>query len=354
MNFIKHSFIVLLLSFGVISFTAINVGNTWTHGYSQPPPAAPAQAIAQGYTKLVRNNDFSATGGGYAGIDLANTGASGFQWYISVAAPFSGLYTGCPTPGGYAGNWCDAPANLGSCIVQQSDSIHGTCSSGPSPSDPGDGRLNVIMANVAFNASTQTWVGDLLPIDSYCEFRFKWNHNVTTDTTVLAIWPVNWFIGQTPAAPYNQKYLNELDSPGSSNATQAHFHGIPHSFTGNPNPDIIGNWSFDAPVSWAIGDYHTAGFLNKSVTTGGGTGTTAWYIDNVLAHSYTYTAADGFAMGAGMSDLGFVAHWYDAGSLNVVDTNMQFVHCWTTPYLLERDLNPAANDNSPAFLAKVG
>ena len=237
----------------------------------QITPNVPAQAQAVGYTKLAFSDEFTSL----STIDINNTKAGGFKWYVNNAFPAT--YTGgtgnawhaaLPTPP-------SAIAQNGSYVTLLDDFSHnpiGLCSV------------------VATGSGVGQVSGTSFSNGFYAEVRMSFDPTLSGGGLAWHGWPIYWFI--------SRPFLDgTITNGGSAYMEIDGFEGFPtngpsidpimtlhdYQFAGgnhNSNNNKINSFIFGIPgFKWT--DLHTLGTLYVTMANNGGTGYIKRYLDDV-------------------------------------------------------------------------
>lgn len=246
----------------------------WTHGTGLPVPPG---AAAAGYTKLSYYTNFP----NFSRVDIGNTGASGFDWYlksgnwINANQPWL-VQPMCPPPG-FRCFADEDPTNLS--II--STGIRSAAGSAVSKNN---------LASACYSATDpRGYAGNVFggPLGCYYDFRLTIQGAVTPGAGNYAFYSDN--IGNL-LGTWPNKYCTEIDFPENTSDTSAWFRTIAFDLSTNPvsavaggNFNITGLTLSNTPYQW--------GCLQQPIAQhGGGTGLIRGFLNNVAQGDITYAA----------------------------------------------------------------
>lgn len=245
------------------------------HGQAIQPPAA---AAAVGYTSLKFNSSsFSA-----ANIDLGNTKAPGFQWYLSNGWTDSISYTGS--------NWPTVPTISTSNVVLAG----GALTINADPSGFGYGLATAVQNGAGFTG--QAFGGGF-----YVEFVISFTAQTPNSGKVATVWanPTEFLTGNGINTHWAELDLIEAIPIASGDTAQITMmlHDWTKSGSSISSVDCGGGCAninqANPPISHAnLGQSHTYATLWLPAAQNGGTGIIKRYFDNqeIVASEQTYSA----------------------------------------------------------------
>lgn len=296
--------------------------------------ASPPECAANGFHTLAYSSTFNST----AGIDMADSGLPGFQWYLRSQwpnAPWAG-YT--PPP-----SWTDAafiPNDPTHLSINPVGNLYSTFSASPSGN---------AIASAIYSASAPGYTGNVFGPGGCFEFSMQAVNGLSSSGFAYYwyMFPVEFFTNNLPGNVFTE--FDVFEDTGT--ATYHQIQLVWNTTTFAPDPSAAHNFNSGPLTLTNETGFHTTSMVWKTIAQNGGTnGYLAAYTDHAKTVETTYTAGD---IWAGVDTQHLVVFWGNKG-IGQFPARAAFFRYWTTPYLLMRDLDPAANDNSPAFLAKVG
>lgn len=255
----------------------------WTHG--TPFPLEPYPAQAWGYSNLTFYENWASTGT----IDLSNTMASGFNWYINNAFP----------------NAVVGSTNFGNILTAAATQ------SGDLSVSSNQMAISTDRSNIAESLNTCVWNGSALIGTTftggfYIDVPMKFDP--TAGQTGFNAWPIFWF---APKEFLNGSITNtnfaEIDGfegiPTSSGggttacATDCDDRMSDHDWNSNGTDNLYNPTISSALLSsfgtWTYNAVHHIGLLWVPTTRNSGTGIISRYVDGVQVSSLTYSSSTG-------------------------------------------------------------